>query len=100
MKRYFIVVKSIPTEKTLKEYPETKTKYYLYGKNQHLINDIWHNESYDLEEPRLKNLIKFMAWESPKGCKISLKSHQRNAEWETNYGNYITTCEMKEVEFN
>lgn len=98
MKRYVILAKAVPTESTLATHPEAKTRYYIYGRGQHLINDIWNNESYDFNDPKLKSFIRFMAWEAPKGCKISLRAHQRHADWETKYGNYIETCEMVEVE--
>ena len=98
MKRYVIIKKSVPTEETLAMHPETKTKYHIYGKNQYLLNDIWNNESYDFNDSRLKTFIRAFAWEAPKGCKISLRAYQRQAKKLTEEGNYISTCEIVEVE--
>ena len=98
MKRYVIIKKSVPTEETLAMHPETKTKYHIYGKNQYLLNDIWNNESYDFNDSRLKTFIRAFAWEAPKGCKISLRAHQKYAEYEISLGHFISTCEMAEVE--
>ena len=98
MKRYVIIKKCIPTEKTLARCPEAKTKYYIFGEDEFIINYELGFNSYDFNDPKLKAGIRACAWEAPKGCKISLRAYQRQAKKLTEEGNYISTCEMVEVE--
>lgn len=98
MKRYVIIKKCVPTEKTLARCPEAKTKYYIFGEDEFIINYKLGFNSYDFNDTELKDGIRACAWEAPKGCKISLRAYQRRAKKLTEEGNYISTCEMVEVE--
>ena len=98
MKRYVIIKKCVPTEKTLAIHPEAKTKYYIFGEDEYIINWELGFDSYDFNDPELKSGIRVNAWEEPKGCKNSLRAYKRVAKKATEKGDYIVTYEMAEVE--